>query len=203
MGDEMTTGVGGGTCQVSSTLHVAALFGALEILERQSHSRPSSYTQMGLDATVSFPTVDLKIRNSMPFAVMIHAFVPEPTKELDKRMHRALRVELLGGEPVAKVEYRFGIGRAEDFTRRIYVKSFLPPGKRIKHQKGTRGYDVTSLVTLRFFDGRVEERSYFSGYRPAPEVFWVAPGYDEKELPPLPDHAKGVEDRTGRETAAL
>src|SRR5262249_28583373 len=65
MGDEMTTGVGGGTCQVSSTLHVAALYGALEIVERQSHSRPSAYTQMGLDATVSYPTVDLKVRNTM------------------------------------------------------------------------------------------------------------------------------------------
>src|SRR5262249_16045223 len=48
-GDEMQMGFGGGTCQASSTLHVAALYGALDIVERQAHSRPSSYTQMGLD----------------------------------------------------------------------------------------------------------------------------------------------------------
>src|SRR5262249_21765502 len=38
-GDEMQPGYGGGTCQASTTLYAAALFGALDILERQSHSR--------------------------------------------------------------------------------------------------------------------------------------------------------------------
>jgi hypothetical protein len=200
MGDELTTGIGGGTCQVSSTLHVAALYGAFEIVERQSHSRPSAYTQMGLDATVSYPSVDLKIRNPMPFSVMIHAYLPEPTAQLQKAMHRMVRIEILGGEPVAKVGYKYGIGHVENFTRRIYTKSFLSAGKRIRHQKGSRGYDITSVVSIQFFDGRSEERHYFSGYRPAPEVFWVAPGYNESELPPLPEHAKGVEGRDGRIT---
>jgi hypothetical protein len=36
-------------------------------------------------------------------------------------------------------------------------------------------------------------RTYYSGYRPAPEIYWIAPGYDVAELPPLPEHAKGVE----------
>lgn len=185
-GDEMTTGIGGGTCQVSTTLHVAALFGALGIVQRQGHSHPSAYTKMGLDATVSYPTTDLKIANTLPFPVMIHASFPKPT---------VIRVELLGGDPVATASYTYGIGHTEDFTRRIYVKSFLTPGKRIRKQKGTRGYDVTSILKLEYFDGHVEEKRYFTGYRPSPEVFWIAPGYDEAELPPLPEHAKGVEGR--------
>src|SRR4029450_3711663 len=114
----------------------------------------------------------------------------------------ALRVEILGGDPVAEVDYKFGIGHTEDFTRRMYVKNFLAPGRGIRDQEGNRGYDVTSVVTTKFLDGRVEERRYFSGYRPAPEVFWVAPGYDEGELPPLPEHAKGVEGAPGRGRAA-
>lgn len=185
-GDEMTTGVGGGTCQVSSTLHAAALFGALEIVERQAHSRPSSYTQMGLDATVSYPLADLRLRNSLPFPVLIHAFLPKPT---------AVRVEILGGDPVAKVQYKYGVANTEDFVRRIKIKPELPPGKRIRHQKGSRGFDVTSFATVLFHDGRVEEKHWFSGYRPAPEIFWVAPGTSEEDLPPLPEHAKGVEGR--------
>lgn len=183
-GDEMTTGVGGGTCQVSSTLHAAALFGALEIVERQAHSRPSSYTQMGLDATVAYPLTDLRLRNALPFPVLIHAWLPKPT---------AVRVEILGGEPIAKVEYKYGVANVEDFVRRIKVKPGLAPGKRIRHQKGSRGYDVTSFATVKYHDGRVDERHWFSGYRPAPEVFWVAPGTAEEDLPPLPEHAKGVE----------
>jgi vancomycin resistance protein YoaR len=183
-GDELTPGYGGGTCQVSSTLHAAALFGAMDVVERQSHSRPSSYTKMGLDATVVYPSSDLKIRNSLPYPVMIHAYLPKPT---------ALRVEILGGDPVARVDYSYGVANTEDFVRRIRVKPELAPGRVIRHQKGSCGADVTSIVKLTFLDGRVEERHYYSGYRPAPEVLWVAPGLSEGDLPPLPEHAKGVE----------
>lgn len=183
-GDELTPGYGGGTCQLSSTLYAAALFGALEIPDRQSHSRPSSYTKLGLDATVSYPLVDLKIRNSMLFPIMIHAYFPKPT---------VVRVEILGGDPVATVQYSYGIQRREDFLRRITVKPYMEPGRRRLHQRGTQGLDVTSYVKVRYYDGRVEDRHYFSGYRPFPEIYWVAPGYNADDLPPLPEHAKGVE----------
>ena len=183
-GDELTPGYGGGTCQLSSTLYAAALFGALEIPDRQSHSRPSSYTKLGLDAAVSFPLVDLKIRNSTSFPIMIHAYFPKPT---------SIRVEILGGEPAATVQYTYGIQRREDFLRRITVKSYMAPGRRRLHQKGTQGLDVISYVKVRYYDGRVEDRHYFSAYRPFPEVYWVAPGYNLDDLPPLPEHAKGVE----------
>lgn len=189
-GDEMRPGIGGGTCQVSTTLHIAALFGALEIVERQGHSHPSSYALMGLDATVSWPTVDLKIRNTLAHPVLIHAYLPTPT---------SIRVELLGGDPVATASYLFSIGSTEDFMRRIYVKDFLPPGTSLRNQRGTRGYSVSSTVTLRFAGGRVEEKRYFTGYRPSPEVLWVAPGTPDDVLPPLPKHAKGVEGQMSAE----
>jgi hypothetical protein len=115
---------------------------------------------------------------------MIHAYFPKPT---------SIRVEILGGDPAATVHYSFGIQRREDFLRRITVKSYMAPGRRRLHQKGTQGLDVTSYVKVRYYDGRVEERHYFSGYRPFPEVYWVAPGYNLDDLPPLPEHAKGVE----------
>jgi vancomycin resistance protein YoaR len=183
-GDEMQLGYGGGTCQASTTLYAAALFGAFDILERQSHSRPSHYTQMGLDATVSYPLADLKIRNAMPFPVLIHAFLPNAT---------TVRVEILGGDPVAKVDYVYGVSSTEDFLRRVQVKGDLPEGARVQHQKGIPGFDVTSLVRIHYYDGREDERRYYSGYRPAPEIYWVAPGFDIGKLPPLPEHAKGME----------
>jgi vancomycin resistance protein YoaR len=183
-GDELQNGYGGGTCQASSTLHAAALYAALGIVERQPHSRPSSYTKMGLDATVSYPLTDLKIKNTLPYPIMIHAFLPKPT---------AVRVEILGGEPVAKVDYTYGVGHTEDFIRRVTVKAGTPPGKVIRHQKGIQGFDVFSIVKVTYLaDGRSEERHYYSGYRPTPEILYVAPGFDG-EMPPLPAHAKGVE----------
>jgi vancomycin resistance protein YoaR len=183
-GDELAMGYGGGTCQVSSTLYAAALYGALDITDRQNHSRPSSYIQLGMDATVSYPLVDLKIKNSFSFPVMIHAYLPKPN---------AIRVEILGGDPLAKVSYTYGVGHVEDFVRRIKVIDYYPSGRVFRKQKGTRGMDVTSVVTIQFHDGRLEERRYFNGYRPSPEVLWVAPGYSDQDLPPLPEHAKGVE----------
>ena len=189
VGDELTVGIGGGTCQVSTTLYGASLFGGLKIVERQSHSRPSSYTKLGLDATVSYPKVDLKIMNPFNFPIIVHAFIPEPG---------TLKVELLGGKMVKEVEYKYGISRIEEYVRRITVKSWMK-NRMFRKQKGTRGMDVHSYVRIFYEDGRVEEKSYFSGYRATPEVYWVSPDYDEDELPPLPAHAKGVEGRLGED----
>ncbi len=188
VGDELSMGIGGGTCQVSSTLHGAALHGGLAVLQRKSHSRPSAYTKLGLDATVSYPSVDLKLQNPFDFTIVVHAFIPEPG---------LLRVELLGGEAVEAVEYKYGISRVEAYVRRITTKEWLKPGRVMRKQKGTRGMDVHSYVKIVYKDGRVEERKYYSGYRATPEVYWVSPSYDEEELPPLPAHAKGVEGRLG------
>ncbi|HEY4122296.1 MAG TPA: VanW family protein [Byssovorax sp.] len=192
-GDELQLGIGGGTCQVSSTLHVAALYGALDVVERQSHSRPSAYAMLGLDATVSFPLADLKIKNSLGFPVLVHAYLPKPT---------VVRVEILGGDPVAKVDYAYAVNSTEDFARRVEVKSYLAAGKTVRHQKGVRGYEVTSIVKLHYLDGREDERHYFSGYRPAPEILYVAPGTPDSELPPLPEHATHTERKRGDPAAA-
>jgi len=116
----------------------------------------------------------------------VHATVPEPG---------LLRVELLGGEVVDSVEYKYGVARIASYKRRITVKPWLKPGRGFRKQKGTRGMDVHSFLTLRYLDGRVETRRYYSGYKATPEVFWVAPDYDEANLPPLPEHALGVEGR--------
>jgi len=189
VGDELTVGIGGGTCQVSTTLYGASLFGGLKIVDRQSHSRPSSYTKLGLDATVSYPKVDLKIQNPYNFPIIVHSFIPEPG---------TIKVELLGGKAVKNVEYKYGISRIEQYVRRITVKPWMKK-RMFRKQKGTRGMDVHSHVTIVYEDGRVEEKSYFSGYRATPEVYWVSPDYDEEELPPLPAHAKGVEGRLGED----
>ena len=152
--------------------------------QRRSHSRPSSYTKLGLDATVSYPSVDLKLSNPYTFAVAIHAFIPKPG---------LLRVELLGGTAVEAVEYRIGISSIEEYVRRITVKEFLKPGRSFRKQKGTRGMSVHSFVKITYKDGREEKRQYFSGYRPYPEVYWVAPDVAQEELPDLPKFAKGIE----------
>ncbi|MDH7569779.1 MAG: VanW family protein, partial [Armatimonadota bacterium] len=68
-------GVGGGVCQVASTVYNAALESGLPIVERARHSRPVPYVPEGRDATVSYGGVDLKFRNPFNAPLLIQTRV--------------------------------------------------------------------------------------------------------------------------------
>ncbi len=68
---EFTEGVGGGVCQVSTTLYNAALLSGLEVEEYHPHSLPVSYVPPSRDAMVSGTDCDLKIRNGLDCPVYI------------------------------------------------------------------------------------------------------------------------------------
>jgi vancomycin resistance protein YoaR len=55
---------GGGVCQVSTTVYVAMLKANLSVEERHCHGIPVSYVPMGMDATVDYDTLDLKMKNT-------------------------------------------------------------------------------------------------------------------------------------------
>ncbi|MBQ8148962.1 MAG: VanW family protein [Clostridia bacterium] len=63
--------VGGGICQVSSTLFNAAARADLEIVERSPHAWPSTYVDRGEDATVNWPNLDFKFRNNTDAPIFI------------------------------------------------------------------------------------------------------------------------------------
>lgn len=62
--NEFVDGLGGGVCQVSSTLYNAALLSGLEILEANKHSKQVGYVKYGFDAMVNFGSSDLRFRNN-------------------------------------------------------------------------------------------------------------------------------------------
>ena len=71
--------IGGGACQVSSTLYCATLFAFLETVERTNHYFPVHYMQLGTDATVTIPdeggnVMDLKFRNNKNYPIKIVAY---------------------------------------------------------------------------------------------------------------------------------
>ena len=68
-------GVGGGVCQVSSTLFCAVTIMGLETTERHPHSRPVKYVPKGYDAATSYGVIDYKFVNNQPFPVIIEAAV--------------------------------------------------------------------------------------------------------------------------------
>lgn len=63
-GSKVVDGIGGGICQVSSTLYNAVVYADLEIVYRTNHSIPVSYVPLGRDATVSYGTIDFKFKNN-------------------------------------------------------------------------------------------------------------------------------------------
>lgn len=65
------TGVGGGICQVSTTLYNAALFANLKIVKRQNHSLPVPYVPVGRDATVNWGAQDLVIENDTEAPILL------------------------------------------------------------------------------------------------------------------------------------
>ena len=62
--NEFVEGVGGGVCQVSSTLYNSALLAGLEIIEANKHSKQVNYVNYGFDAMVNFGSSDLKFKNN-------------------------------------------------------------------------------------------------------------------------------------------
>ena len=70
---ETVNTVGGGICQVSSTIYYCALMADLEIVTRQNHSYPSSYIPLGMDATVSWGGPEFRFRNNTKYPIKIVA----------------------------------------------------------------------------------------------------------------------------------
>lgn len=70
-GGQVVQTVGGGICQVSSTLYNAVLYANLEIVERYNHYFESSYVDASRDATVSWGTLDFKFKNNRKYPIKI------------------------------------------------------------------------------------------------------------------------------------
>lgn len=69
--------LGGGICQVSSTLYNAVLRTGLNAVERRPHSKPVSYVPLGLDATISFGSIDYKFKNTFDYPLYIESYTED------------------------------------------------------------------------------------------------------------------------------
>jgi vancomycin resistance protein YoaR len=172
---EMVEGIGGGTCQAASTFHAAAFLAGLDIVERLPHSRPSAYITMGLDATVVYPVVDLKVKNPYDFPIVVHSFVEGDT----------VVFELLGRERPARVTFGREIVATRPYTRKVEEKPGVPRDRIVRKQHGIRGYKIKRTRTIAYRDGTARSESNVDVYWPTIELFQVAPGTDpEGKLPP-------------------
>ena len=136
-----TTEVGGGICQVSSTLYYGCLLADLEIVTRRSHSLPSSYMpMMGIDATVSWGGPEFRFKNNTNYPIRIEAEVSGGkvkvkligTDEKDYYVKMEVKVVEIKNPETVEEEVTAAEAKANGYTNG-YVK-----------QQGVTGYTVYS-----------------------------------------------------------
>ena len=76
---KLIDGIGGGICQSSSTIYNAAVRANLKIEERYNHKWASSYVPTGLDATIDYPYLDLKLSNQSGYQMFLECKVVDST----------------------------------------------------------------------------------------------------------------------------
>lgn len=114
-GTELVDSLGGGICQVSSTLYLCSLYAELETVDRVNHGFPVAYIPLGLDATVSWGSPDLKIRNNTDY----------PVKIMAEERDGFVRIWLMGFE-TRDYTVRIGFTSSSDGYARSYICHYDP-----------------------------------------------------------------------------
>ncbi|WP_054742525.1 VanW family protein [Cellulosilyticum ruminicola] len=129
-----TKGVGGGVCQVSSTLYNAILRIGLLPTERRPHSRPSSYVPLGLDATIDWGNIDFKFENTNNYPLYIVSYVK----------NNKVYVDLYSDKSLLSKTYKFNseVIKTYPSIAEYQIDSNLPKGTKELISKGSTGYQV-------------------------------------------------------------
>ena len=175
-------GIGGGVCQVSSTLYNAVLYAGLEIESIKNHSIPSSYVPKGRDATVSYGSIDFIFKNNLKYPVYIKNSVYGNTltctiygsKEEKKKIEILTSTDSVSEAPIKKVD---------DPT--------LPKGEEKQLESGRNGYTVSTYRIYKDNNGNElkKEKIYVSYYPKKQGVVAVGtmdtPVVEEPQTPPV------------------
>lgn len=138
---ERSIDVGGGICQVSSTLYNAVLLANLGILERHHHSLPVTYISPGRDATVAYDFLDFKFVNTHKTHILVRASVVDDE----------VIVKIYGSpNPRQQVFVRVTEYENLPYATRDVLDPMLPKGVQEVRSEGSPGYRavVTRIVQI-------------------------------------------------------
>lgn len=189
---EMEPGLGGGVCQVSSTLYNAGLLGNLEIKEQRGHSLTVGYVPLGRDATVVYGAIDLQLKNSLDHDVFFWTSVDS----------NSITIELYGQDTGEEVTINTSVNSVIGPSEKREQTSELPRGETRVERQGSSGYVVSATRVITYPDGRTETESLGSHtYRPRPRLVLVGtaePPREEREPDkPQPDGNNGSPEENG------
>lgn len=175
-GGQIVDVVGGGICQVASTVFGAAFFAGLDIVDARPHSRPSNYVDMGLDATVVWDSVDLKLRNPFDFPIVIHMTVSQGQ----------VKGEILGPQRPYQVAFERTLLEARPFETVVRDDPRLRLGARVVAQRGMRGFKLQRVRKL-YRGGEVErEDTWELNYPATREIVRIGSNPNGEQPPEQP-----------------
>lgn len=164
---ELVDGIGGGTCQIAGTLHAAAFFAGLPIVERSPHSRPSTYIWMGLDAVVVYPRLNLRFTNDLPFPVAIGMTVEGGV----------VRAEIRGARQTRMVSFTRAVAEIAPFRERIEQDPTLPAGVRVERQHGVPGFRIVRDRVVRDVEhNQARRQRHEDSYPPTDRIVRLGTG---------------------------
>ncbi len=178
VGTSAEDGVGGGICQVSSTIYYAALRADLKIVERYAHSREVTYVPKGEDATVAWGSKDFKFENNTAF----------PIKVVTSNKSNNLTIKLVGTALENKtVKIETTILSKTPFEIKYEVDETLAPGTETVKSNGYTGYRTESYRVV-YIDGVEVSRTFEnkSTYKKYDKVILHNPLPAEPAAPEIP-----------------
>ncbi len=175
---ETVEGVGGGICQVSSTLYSAVLYADLKIVKRQNHSMTVAYVPKGQDATVAYNTIDFQFKNNTKYPIKISAAYGGGK----------LTVSLLGTKPEKerKVKIINNVVETVPMTVEEIYDETMPLGIKKTVSQGKTGYiiDSVKIVTENGVETRRESLGR-SRYKMVPTKVKVGTKQEIKKEPEI------------------
>jgi vancomycin resistance protein YoaR len=169
---EIVDGLGGGVCQAGTTMFNAAFFAGLPVPERRNHSLHISHYPMGRDATLNWPTTDLKWRNDSPYGIYITSRATPST--LTFTFWSTSRGYKVTSSTSSASNFRAPPTKYKDDPT-------LPKGKEVVEESGSSGFDVTVSRTVTRAGTVVRRDSFVSNYSPWVRI--VRRGTGPKDAP--------------------
>lgn len=153
-GGRVISEVGGGICQTVSTLYNTALLANLEIVQRKAHSLPVGYVPESRDATVYYPSIDFKFKNTREYPIkIVTAF----------NKNGSLTISLYGTKQDNEYVVSITSKRLSTigFKTQTVNDSALEKGKQTIIQKGSNGYTSEAYITKKL-NGKIVSTTLLS-----------------------------------------
>jgi vancomycin resistance protein YoaR len=173
--DRTEAGIGGGICQVSTTMFRAAFTGGFAITERNSHGYRVGYYELnsqptGMDAAIWQPERDFKFQNNTPHHLLIEATIYPGDNALQVRFYSTKHWQTEIDEPIIR-------NREPAPVARYVANRDLQLGQVLQVDFAAEGADVTVYRNVYDLSGNlVTEDFVYTHYLPWQSVFEVAPG---------------------------